>query len=535
MVQRSSVRYIHIAPAPGNVQPVSVASIIVTPPGAPTTSIPALLTLQLAATAYDFFGHLLSSAGLLWSSSNTGVATVSASGLVTGVAMGTATISASFGGVIGSITLTVTQPQDSSLADVRAAFGGDSDIIGAYDSSAAAVSVSVGKVVSENDARGSSYGPPLIGFGSPLPTYNAGPNPSITTDGVQNYLAAVLDGRFTLSGARWIAWIGTVQSQFPASIQPSALGAPFLVIGGDPIKALSPATGPSSTIAASATPRLIIAQVSTPIGGPSTLMPWVSLEVAGDLRQVQWENGALVSGSNIFTNGHTPGNSNYALSTRYAAFVGKGRLTLARIQALQRYAIGRGAVLAAPAATKDLIGIGDSIMFGTNASDPLTTGWFPQAVAGLPGYRGMNGGHASLRAWEIVQDLDTFLLAAINPLRTKHIVPVHIGTNDIALDNASAAFVQSQLNIIGDAVLQAGGQPVFLNMLNRVGLTAAQITERLALNVSIPQMVAAGKATKTSDVASVVDPTVSGDGTHPNDPGYVSMKTKFLADTASIA
>jgi len=61
-------------------------------------------TVQLVATA----APPKSAPTFAWSTSNAGVATVSTSGLVTGVAAGTATIGASAGGRTGSATVTVT-------------------------------------------------------------------------------------------------------------------------------------------------------------------------------------------------------------------------------------------------------------------------------------------------------------------------------------------------------------------------------------------------------------------------------------------
>ena len=62
---------------------VPVASVAVTPA---TASIPAGQTAQLSATPKDAGGAALTGRVVTWASSNTGVATVSGSGLVTGVA-----------------------------------------------------------------------------------------------------------------------------------------------------------------------------------------------------------------------------------------------------------------------------------------------------------------------------------------------------------------------------------------------------------------------------------------------------------------
>jgi hypothetical protein len=64
-------------------------------------------TQALTATARDSKGNAISGAAIVWTSSSNAVATVSASGLVTAVAPGTATISASSGGKTATATLTV--------------------------------------------------------------------------------------------------------------------------------------------------------------------------------------------------------------------------------------------------------------------------------------------------------------------------------------------------------------------------------------------------------------------------------------------
>ncbi len=67
-------------------------------------------TLRLAAKAFDANGQAVAEAEFSWESSDTSVATVDASGLVTGAAEGTATITASAGNASGSAVVTVMQP-----------------------------------------------------------------------------------------------------------------------------------------------------------------------------------------------------------------------------------------------------------------------------------------------------------------------------------------------------------------------------------------------------------------------------------------
>jgi hypothetical protein len=84
---------------------VPVASVAVTPSSA---SVQAGQTVQLTATPKDANGNALTGRTVAWATSNAAVATVSASGLVTGVVAGTATITATSEGKSGSAAITVS-------------------------------------------------------------------------------------------------------------------------------------------------------------------------------------------------------------------------------------------------------------------------------------------------------------------------------------------------------------------------------------------------------------------------------------------
>ena len=91
---------------------VRVASVTVSPA---TASLAVGRTLQLAATPTDSAGNPLSGRVVTWATSATSVATVSAAGLVTGVAAGTATITATSEGKGGIATITVSNVPVASL------------------------------------------------------------------------------------------------------------------------------------------------------------------------------------------------------------------------------------------------------------------------------------------------------------------------------------------------------------------------------------------------------------------------------------
>jgi uncharacterized protein YjdB len=64
--------------------------------------------LQLTATSLDAAGGVLGRRAVSWSTSNAAIATISAQGVVTGIAPGTATISATVEGQTGTLPVTVT-------------------------------------------------------------------------------------------------------------------------------------------------------------------------------------------------------------------------------------------------------------------------------------------------------------------------------------------------------------------------------------------------------------------------------------------
>src|SRR3989442_13433535 len=92
---------------------VPVASVAVTPA---TASVTVGQTVQLSATPQDSTGAPLSGRTVTWASSNAGVATVNGSGLVTGAAAGSATITATSEGKSGTSAITVPVMPVASVA-----------------------------------------------------------------------------------------------------------------------------------------------------------------------------------------------------------------------------------------------------------------------------------------------------------------------------------------------------------------------------------------------------------------------------------
>ena len=86
---------------------VPVASVTVAPA---SLGLTVGQTGQLGATVKDANGNVLTGRTITWTSNNTGVATVNASGLVTAVAVGTAMVTASCGGQSGTSNVSVSGP-----------------------------------------------------------------------------------------------------------------------------------------------------------------------------------------------------------------------------------------------------------------------------------------------------------------------------------------------------------------------------------------------------------------------------------------
>ena len=90
----------------GDLQPPAVAVVTVT---APAATVEVGQTLQLTANASDAAGATLPDRAFGWTTSAAAVASVSSSGLVTGLSEGQAVISAVSEGVTGSVPISVTQ------------------------------------------------------------------------------------------------------------------------------------------------------------------------------------------------------------------------------------------------------------------------------------------------------------------------------------------------------------------------------------------------------------------------------------------
>ncbi|HEV8217510.1 MAG TPA: Ig-like domain-containing protein [Gemmatimonadaceae bacterium] len=91
---------------------IPVGSVTVSPP---STTVPATTTVGLNVVVKDVNGTVVTDRVVTWTTSNAAAATVSSSGVVTGVAIGTATITATSETKSGSATVNVTQAPVSTV------------------------------------------------------------------------------------------------------------------------------------------------------------------------------------------------------------------------------------------------------------------------------------------------------------------------------------------------------------------------------------------------------------------------------------
>src|SRR2546430_3523212 len=104
-------------------------ALFVTPPAA---SIPVGSAVQLTATAQDDGGTSVAPSTVMWTSSDTGVAAVSSTGLVTGVGPGTATITATSADQSGSAQVIVSAHPPGTVEDLAVDATTDSSVTLAF-------------------------------------------------------------------------------------------------------------------------------------------------------------------------------------------------------------------------------------------------------------------------------------------------------------------------------------------------------------------------------------------------------------------
>ncbi|MGH7693829.1 MAG: Ig-like domain-containing protein [Gemmatimonadaceae bacterium] len=141
-----------------------VASVTVTPSSA---SLPIGASTTLGASARNAAGQVLSGKVFTWSSSATSVATVSASGIVTAVAAGSANITATTDGKSASATVTVTTAgADTVIANIVMQPASTSVVVGATAALGAVARNSAGQILGGKTFTWSSATPNVASVSS---------------------------------------------------------------------------------------------------------------------------------------------------------------------------------------------------------------------------------------------------------------------------------------------------------------------------------------------------------------------------------
>ena len=249
---------------------VPVATVDVTPPSA---SVIANQTVQLTATPKDASGNALSGRVVTWASSNTGVATVSASGLVTGKAAGTATITATSEAKSGSAAITVTAVPVASVAVTPAA-----------------ASVAEGNTVQLTATPKDASGSPLTGRTVTWTTSDA----TVATVSASGLVRGVTAGPATIT-ATSEGHSGTAAITVtvpPPPPPPGTIGQTLLTAGADPANQQVYTTA-SISPAANALVTVAVLEHNSSSAPPVPTLSGGGMSAWTQVASVTFDNGAL--------------------------------------------------------------------------------------------------------------------------------------------------------------------------------------------------------------------------------------------------
>lgn len=204
--------------------------------GTPTTVVvsPATFTIvtggtqQLYATVLDQNGLPMSGQTVSWSSSNTGVATVNSStGLVTGVAVGSATITATSGSLTNTSSGTINSALPAGDASLVSSLGGDSHVSEFLDFRGSATT-SGSNITAAGDIRGAGFGFSLSPTGSPTLSSNR----AVFASGQDLHTAAQAAFALTSAGSVLIGAKITAGNSNSVGIAPSGTATAAIDVGG---------------------------------------------------------------------------------------------------------------------------------------------------------------------------------------------------------------------------------------------------------------------------------------------------------------
>ena len=326
-----------------NTTAVTAASVTVSP-SSPNATVGQ--QVQLIATVYDAAGTVLASRAPAWSSSNPAVATVSTTGLVTAVAKGNASISASVDGKSAAATLSVDTPPPAPVASLTVTLGSSNLNVGQSTQAVAVTRDAAGNVLTGRTITWSSAEPTLatvsssgsvaaiapgsvsivatsegISNSATLVVTNPAPAP-VSTVTLSASSTAMLVGQTqaisvilrdaagnSLSG-RTIAWSSsnTAAINVSPSGQASAVGAGSAVVtatsegksGTLSLTVTAPATAPASVSVTAPTTRITVGQT---VQATATALDAHGTALTG--RTVTWSSSspaiATVSASGLVT------------------------------------------------------------------------------------------------------------------------------------------------------------------------------------------------------------------------------------------
>ena len=332
------------------VTPVPVASVTVSPS---TASVEVGASLQLGATTASAGGQTLTGRVVTWSSSSSAIASVSSTGLVLGVAPGTATISATSEGRTGTAQVTVsavpvasirvtpsaaTLPAGQTAQLTAQAFDANNNVLNrtftwATDQASIATVSQVGLVTAVN--TGTAHISAAVGSVSAAATINVTPVPvaslvisppgaNLMVGGSQQLTATAMDAQGNVLPGRAITWI----SGAPGIVSVSQTG---LVTGVGPgtafVFAASEGVSASATIVVGSTPVSVASVTLVPNaatispGATVTLVPNLvgsdGLPLSPSGRVLVWSTSdatvATVSGAGVVT-GVAGGNATITLT-----------------------------------------------------------------------------------------------------------------------------------------------------------------------------------------------------------------------------
>jgi uncharacterized protein YjdB len=195
------------ASASVNVFAVPAASVVVT---APSNTVTRGGTLQAVATARDSDGAILTGRAVSWSSSNPSVAQVSATGLITGLTVGSTTIRAVIDSKIGALAISVVSGAPTTLAIIPA-------------SATISLGASAGLTAEVRDQGGNVLSGQPISWGSSNPSVAAVNGAGVVT-GVSPGMATIQATSGTLAAQASITVIG--QTIASVAISPASMQMP---------------------------------------------------------------------------------------------------------------------------------------------------------------------------------------------------------------------------------------------------------------------------------------------------------------------